>query len=183
MFAGAFFMPWRGLPNISGANAEFVYMPLFDLGTPVIRTSVPLSKVENPDRISHEIRLGFVLDGPNVWPIAAERFSRCGAALSDDAGLTISIGGTCVDEPTAGVDVGGRAAIVDLMAEISASSSIAAILVTHNLQAIDRCAERVLYLEQSVKAWGLWKELAGASDLHAIQIAAGDHRSVERDGD
>lgn len=88
-----------------------------------------------------------------------------------------------LDEPTAGVDVGGRAAIVDLMAEISASSSIAAILVTHNLQAIDRCAERVLYLEQSVKAWGLWKELAGASDLHAIQIAAGDHRSVERDGD
>ncbi|HEY2367635.1 MAG TPA: ABC transporter ATP-binding protein, partial [Polyangiaceae bacterium] len=31
-----------------------------------------------------------------------------------------------LDEPTAGVDVGGRAAIVDLMAEISASDEIAA---------------------------------------------------------
>jgi ABC-type Mn2+/Zn2+ transport system ATPase subunit len=49
-----------------------------------------------------------------------------------------------LDEPTAGVDVGGRAAIVDLMAEISASASIAAILVTHNLQAVAlRGARRV----------------------------------------
>lgn len=54
-----------------------------------------------------------------------------------------------LDEPTAGVDVGRRAAIIDLMAEISASETIAAVLVTHNLQAVARCAERVLYLERS----------------------------------
>src|SRR6185436_16750191 len=58
-----------------------------------------------------------------------------------------------LDEPTAGVDVGGRGAIIDLMAEISTSETIAAILVTHNLQAIARCAERVLYLERTVRAW------------------------------
>jgi ABC-type Mn2+/Zn2+ transport system ATPase subunit len=88
-----------------------------------------------------------------------------------------------LDEPTAGVDVGGRAAIIDLMAEISASETIAAILVTHNLQAIARCAERVLYLERSVKAWGLWSELSRDTDLSAIQIASGDHRQLALDGD
>jgi ABC-type Mn2+/Zn2+ transport system ATPase subunit len=80
-----------------------------------------------------------------------------------------------LDEPTAGVDVGGRAAIVDLMAEISASDTIAAVLVTHNLQAIARCAERVIYLDKKVRAWGLWSELAGESELAAIQT--GDHPS------
>ncbi len=88
-----------------------------------------------------------------------------------------------LDEPTAGVDVGGRAAIVDLMAEISASETIAAVLVTHNLQAIARCAERVLYLERTVKAWGLWSELSAEEELSAINIGAGDHRRLEMDGD
>lgn len=88
-----------------------------------------------------------------------------------------------LDEPTAGVDVGGRAAIVDLMAEISASDSIGAILVTHNLQAVARCAERVLYLERSVKAWGLWSELSADAELTAIQVTTGDHRASVMDGD
>ena len=88
-----------------------------------------------------------------------------------------------LDEPTAGVDVGGRAAIVDLMAEISGGDSIAAILVTHNLQAIARCAERVVYLERTVKAWGLWTELSADRDLSAIQIASGDHRAMAMDSD
>ena len=88
-----------------------------------------------------------------------------------------------LDEPTAGVDVGGRAAIVDLMADISGSHSIAAVLVTHNLQAVARCAERVVYLERTVKAWGLWSELREDQDLSAIQIGSGDHRAMAMDGD
>jgi ABC-type Mn2+/Zn2+ transport system ATPase subunit len=88
-----------------------------------------------------------------------------------------------LDEPTAGVDVGGRAAIIDLMAEISASDSIAAILVTHNLQAIARCAERVVYLEKTLKAWGLWSELSEERELTAIQIASGDHSAMQMDSD
>ena len=88
-----------------------------------------------------------------------------------------------LDEPTAGVDVGGRAAIIDLMAEISASDSIGAILVTHNLQAVARCAERVLYLERTVRAWGLWSELSADSELTAIQVTTGDHRTLSMVGD
>jgi ABC-type Mn2+/Zn2+ transport system ATPase subunit len=98
-------------------------------------------------------------------------------ALATDPALLI------LDEPTAGVDVGGRAAIIDLMAEISASETITAVLVTHNLQAIARCAERVIYLERTVKAWGLWTELSAERELSAIQITAGDHRASTMDGD
>jgi len=87
-----------------------------------------------------------------------------------------------LDEPTAGVDVNGRAAIINLMAEISSSETMAAILVTHNLHAIARCAERVLYLERKVRAWGLWSELGNNRDLSAINVAT-DHRSLELDGD
>jgi ABC-type Mn2+/Zn2+ transport system ATPase subunit len=86
-----------------------------------------------------------------------------------------------LDEPTAGVDVGGRAAIVDLMAEISASETIAAVLVTHNLQAIARCAERIIYLDKRVRAWGLWSELSTNPELGAIQVA--DHPTMRLDGD
>ena len=87
-----------------------------------------------------------------------------------------------LDEPTAGVDVGGRASIVELMAEISASETIAAVLVTHNLQAIARCAERVLYLERYVRAWGLWTELCRERELSAIHTA-GDSVSLAMDSD
>ncbi len=96
-------------------------------------------------------------------------------ALATDPELLI------LDEPTAGVDVGGRAAIIDLMAEISASATMTAILVTHNLQAIARCAERVIYLERTVKAWGLWNELSAERELSAIQMTAGDHPALDGD--
>ena len=85
-----------------------------------------------------------------------------------------------LDEPTAGVDVGGRAAIIELMAELSASESVAAILVTHNLQAIARCAERVVYLDRRVRAWGLWSELSRSPELRAIQ--GGDSPDYARPG-
>lgn len=111
---GAFFTPWRGLPNAVSGNAEFIFMPLFDLTTPVRRATVPLSKLEGEDRLSHEIRLGFILDENNennVWSVPAERFSRCPASLTDAAGLTMPMG-VCVDDPTMGVVVDGKAYLI-----------------------------------------------------------------------
>jgi hypothetical protein len=48
---------------------------------------------------------------------------------------------------------------------------------------VARCAERVIYLERTVKAWGLWSELSGKRELTALQLASGDHRHMEMDGD
>ena len=59
-----------------------------------------------------------------------------------------------LDEPTAGVDARGRAEFLGLLAEVKARGSLAAVLVTHNLEAVRRLADRVVYLDGTVVAAG-----------------------------
>jgi len=81
-----------------------------------------------------------------------------------------------LDEPTAGVDVSGRAELLRLMVEISRSDELAAILVTHNLGAVAHTAERIVYLEAGrLLGWGLPDELLGQSSLTALAFAGTDH--------
>jgi ABC-type Mn2+/Zn2+ transport system ATPase subunit len=79
-----------------------------------------------------------------------------------------------LDEPEAGVDVMGRAELIDMLYEVSCSDVLAAILVSHHPETIARTAERVLYLDKRVIAWGLPDELLG----HAYLPAIGDPRLV-----
>ena len=84
-----------------------------------------------------------------------------------------------LDEPTAGVDVKGRAELLELMREISRSDELAAILVTHNLAAVAQTAERIVYLEAGkLLCWGLPGELLGQQSLTAIAFQADDHRAA-----
>ncbi|MBK7400593.1 MAG: hypothetical protein IPJ34_31170 [Myxococcales bacterium] len=55
-----------------------------------------------------------------------------------------------------------------LLEEISRSDELAAILVTHNLAAVSRTAERILYLDGRVVAWGLPGELLGKRRFSAL---------------
>lgn len=88
-------------------------------------------------------------------------------ALVNDPALLI------LDEPTAGVDVKGRGEFLDVLAEVSASDELAAILVTHNLAAIARTAERVVYLSDGhLTAWGLPHELLGRRSFEALHSGA-----------
>ena len=73
-----------------------------------------------------------------------------------------------LDEPTAGVDIQGRAELLVLLEEISRSDELAAVLVTHNLAAVSRTAERILYLDGRVVAWGLPNELLGKKRFSAL---------------
>jgi zinc transport system ATP-binding protein len=59
-----------------------------------------------------------------------------------------------LDEPTAGVDARGRAEFFDLLARISARDDRAAVLVTHSEAAVRRLADRVVYVDRRVRAWG-----------------------------
>jgi len=95
-------------------------------------------------------------------------------ALVNDPSLLI------LDEPTAGVDARGRAELLDLMAQISRSDELAAILVTHNLAAVAQTAERIVYLEAGrVLCWGLPQELLGQESLTALAGFQGrDHRAA-----
>ena len=84
-----------------------------------------------------------------------------------------------LDEPTAGVDVKGRAELMELMTTISRSDELAAILVTHNLAAVAQTAERIAYLEGGrLLCWGLPQELLGQSSLTALAaFQARDHHA------
>jgi ABC-type Mn2+/Zn2+ transport system ATPase subunit len=64
-----------------------------------------------------------------------------------------------LDEPTAGVDARGRAEFLDLLAGVAAREDLAAVLVTHNAAAVRRLAQRVVYLDARVKAWGAPEEV------------------------
>ena len=81
-----------------------------------------------------------------------------------------------LDEPTAGVDVKGRSELLVLMEEISRSDELAAILVTHNVAAVSRTAERILYLDGRVVAWGLPNEILGRERF--VALFASDHRHI-----
>ena len=59
-----------------------------------------------------------------------------------------------LDEPTAGVDARGRGEFLDLLERIAAARELAVVLVTHNSAAVRRLAARVVYLDQTVRAWG-----------------------------
>ncbi len=110
--AGAFYVPWRGMPaSTATGDAEFVFIPFFDLAAPVRRATVPLSRLDPQQQVFHEIKLGFVLDGNTVWPVAAERYDQCAAPLIDEAGLTVSLD-ACVSDPTVGVNMDGRLVLV-----------------------------------------------------------------------
>ncbi|HVO10629.1 MAG TPA: ABC transporter ATP-binding protein [Vicinamibacteria bacterium] len=59
-----------------------------------------------------------------------------------------------LDEPTAGVDARGRGEFLELLAGVAARADLAAVLVTHNAAAVRRLADRVVYLDGRVLAWG-----------------------------
>jgi len=79
-----------------------------------------------------------------------------------------------LDEPTAGVDARGRAEFLGLLAKIAARDDVAVVLVTHNVAATQRLADRVVYLERRVRAWGSPQEVL-ARDLGPGAFAGHDH--------
>jgi len=80
-------------------------------------------------------------------------------AIVDDPRLLL------LDEPTAGVDAAGRSEFLDLLAEVAARDDLTAVLVTHNLGAVRRLADRVAYLDSSLRSIGAPHEvLTGGAD-------------------
>ena len=80
-----------------------------------------------------------------------------------------------LDEPTAGVDARGRAEFLDLLAEVKAGDSLAAVLVTHNLEAVRRLAQRVVYLDGRVVAEGPPDEALADQALMPRAFLGHDH--------
>jgi ABC-type Mn2+/Zn2+ transport system ATPase subunit len=80
-----------------------------------------------------------------------------------------------LDEPTAGVDAAGRAEFLDLLAEVASHPDLTAVLVTHNLAAVRRLADRVAYIDGTLKAFGPPDEVLAAADDEGRAFAGLDH--------
>ncbi len=80
-----------------------------------------------------------------------------------------------LDEPTAGVDGRGRAEFLDLLAGIASRSDLAAVLVTHNAAAVRRLADRVVYLDATVRAWGAPEEVLEREWVGTSAFSGHDH--------
>ncbi len=64
-----------------------------------------------------------------------------------------------LDEPTAGVDARGRGEFLDLLDQLAAREDIAVVLVTHSPATARRLADRIVYVDRSVRAWGTPEEV------------------------
>jgi ABC-type Mn2+/Zn2+ transport system ATPase subunit len=80
-----------------------------------------------------------------------------------------------LDEPTAGVDEKGRAEFLELLDGLAKRSDLAAVLVTHSQDAVRRLADRVVYLEGRVRAWGTPAEVLDSPGVHASAFGGHDH--------
>jgi zinc transport system ATP-binding protein len=82
-----------------------------------------------------------------------------------------------LDEPTAGIDQQGRAEFLDLLAEMAEEGKSACLLVTHNRAAIDRVAQKVVYLDRTVVAAGRPEEVFGAEGAR-LAVGRHDHHAL-----
>ncbi len=70
-----------------------------------------------------------------------------------------------LDEPAAGVDARGRDDLYDLLHEVSHDDYLAAVMVTHSITAINRTAEKIAFIDGTVRAFGLPSDLFGDAKL------------------
>lgn len=93
-------------------------------------------------------------------------------ALARDPALLL------LDEPTAGVDERGRAEFLELLAAIATREDLAAVLVTHNAAAVRRLADRVVYLDGTLRAWGTPQEVLDREWERAGAFSGHDHATL-----
>jgi len=72
-----------------------------------------------------------------------------------------------LDEPAAGVDAAGREDLYGLLHEIAHCDHLAAVMVTHSVAAMDRTAEKIAFIDGTVRAFGLPQELFSDANLLA----------------
>jgi ABC-type Mn2+/Zn2+ transport system ATPase subunit len=70
-----------------------------------------------------------------------------------------------LDEPAAGIDPVGRADLYDLLHEVSSDDYLAAVMVTHSITAINRTAEKIAFIDGTLRAFGLPSDLFGDAKL------------------
>jgi zinc transport system ATP-binding protein len=126
-----------------------------------------------------EVGVGKVLESP-VQSLSGGQMRRVllARALLRDPDLLV------LDEPTAGVDVAGQAALYDLIKTIRDRRGCGVLLISHNLHLVMAAADRVVCLNHhvccegqpaSVRSNPAYLDLFGADAGRAIAVYTHDH--------
>jgi ABC-type Mn2+/Zn2+ transport system ATPase subunit len=73
-----------------------------------------------------------------------------------------------LDEPTSAVDVGTRATIVDLVRRLHRERGLTTLYVTHDINEVLPCLDKVLYINQRVRAFGTCEAVMNRATLEEL---------------
>src|SRR5262249_45349866 len=110
-------------------DVDVGWLPLFDLAAPARRVVIPQAQASAraSKQRPYEVHLGYVIDsGGRVDPIALGTEASCAAPLLEAVGAVRRLG-TCLPDPTVGVEVGGRLVLLTTQQDalvVSASDAV-----------------------------------------------------------
>jgi ABC-type Mn2+/Zn2+ transport system ATPase subunit len=84
-----------------------------------------------------------------------------------------------LDEPTSAVDVASRSAIVDLVRHLHSERGLTTLYVTHDVNEVLPCVDKVLYIDRTVRAFGSCAEVL---NLETLESLYGGHVVFAEDG-
>ncbi|MBN2466028.1 metal ABC transporter ATP-binding protein [candidate division WOR-3 bacterium] len=73
-----------------------------------------------------------------------------------------------LDEPTSAVDVATRSAIVELVRRLHAERRLTTLYVTHDVNEVLPCVDKVLYINRTVRAFGSCAQVLSRETLEAL---------------
>ncbi|MEO0080372.1 MAG: metal ABC transporter ATP-binding protein, partial [candidate division WOR-3 bacterium] len=85
-----------------------------------------------------------------------------------------------LDEPTAGVDVATRRAIVELVRRVHQERRLTTLYVTHDVNEIMTCMDKVMFLNRTVRAFGPCLDVTNVKMLE--ELYGSPVLMVEQDG-
>jgi ABC-type Mn2+/Zn2+ transport system ATPase subunit len=73
-----------------------------------------------------------------------------------------------LDEPTSAVDVATRSTIVELVRKLHAERQLTTLYVTHDVNEVMPCVDRVLYINRTVRAFGSCADILNRETLESL---------------
>ena len=73
-----------------------------------------------------------------------------------------------LDEPTSAVDVATRSAIVDLVRRLHSERGLTTLYVTHDINEVMPCVDKVLYINRTVRAFGSCAQVLNRETLESL---------------
>ncbi len=73
-----------------------------------------------------------------------------------------------LDEPTSAVDVATRSTIVELVRQLHAERGLTTLYVTHDVNEVMPCVDKVLYINRTVRAFGSCEQVLSRETLESL---------------